>query len=335
MNRRTFTASVLGLGMVGALPPLAKLASSRNRPLLWRNRVLTGFGTVLTMQAAHQDENILDAALDKAVAAVRRVERLMSLFNPNSALNRLNSQGILERPPAELLDVLRIAQRVSAFSDGAFDVTIQPLWRAFENARREGRLPTEKEVEKARSKVGWSGLRVAAGSLSFQKPGMAATLNGIAQGYATDLVRGELAAQGIRHALINAGEWTALGRRRDDAAWSLGVQDPSDRTRIFGRMGLSGKSIAVSSDRETTFSQDQTHHHIFNPHTGYSPTEISCVVVAADRCVVADALTKVFFNAGMEKSLMLADYWKTDVLVIDKQGQWRKTKGFDITPLTS
>ncbi|MFX7866430.1 FAD:protein FMN transferase, partial [Acinetobacter baumannii] len=79
------------------------------------------------------------------------MEAQMNLFDADSALARLNRDGELRDPPPELLAVLRIAQRVSQCSGGAFDVTVQPLWEAWARAQREGRLPSPQEVAAARA----------------------------------------------------------------------------------------------------------------------------------------------------------------------------------------
>lgn len=90
----------------------------------------------------------------------------------------------------------------------------------FEAAQRRGTLPSPTAVAQARAAVGWRSLQVSPQEIRLGEPGMAVTLNGIAQRFAADLVRTGLEARDIRHALINMGEWTALGR-----PWLLGIAD--------------------------------------------------------------------------------------------------------------
>jgi thiamine biosynthesis lipoprotein len=159
---------------------------------------------------------------------------------------------------------------------------------------------------------------------------MGVTLNGIAQGFAADLVRARLQQHGIRQALINAGEWTALGRPEPQRDWLLGIGDPRQAQALLTRLAMDGRSIATSADNECTFSADRQHHHIFDPHTGYSPTELAGVTVAAPSCALADALTKVMFVAGFQGALRLAPQWQVDVLVVDKAGRWQATPGLQL-----
>jgi thiamine biosynthesis lipoprotein len=86
---------------------------------------------------------------------------------------------------------------------------------------------------------------------------------------------------------------------------------------------MQGLSIATSADDQCTFSDDRVHHHIFNPHTGYSPQDIASVTVAAPNCALADALTKVLFVAGFAQALHVAKTWGVPALVVNKTGKWK------------
>ena len=337
MKRRNFLRSSLGVGAaglaaaswLGASAVAADTARSTSA-LQWRDRTLLGFGTVLSLRVAHVDRHQAERALDAAVETIRHVEAQMSLFNTGSALSRLNREGVLLQPHPDLVRVLQLAQSVSARSQGAFDVTVQPLWTAFEQAAGRQALPSPAAVAAARSAVGWQHLSVSAEAIHLGRSGMGVTLNGIAQGFAADLVRMRLQALGIEHALVNAGEWAALGQPDTERPWWLGLQDPRDAQALIARLALDGRSIAVSADNECSFSADRVHHHIFDPRTGYSPAELSCVAVAAPSCALADALTKVMLVAGRDGALGLAREWKVDVLVVDKQGRWQATAGLKL-----
>jgi thiamine biosynthesis lipoprotein len=91
-----------------------------------------------------------------------------------------------------------------------------------------------------------------------------------------------------------------------------------------------GRAMATSSDAHTTFSQDHRYHHILNPHTGYSPSQWSSVTVLASSCVVADALTKVFFMLPPSQINSAARRWRVDVVLQDKAGKWRATTGVKV-----
>ena len=334
MNKRRFLQTSLGLGaaaMFGmAVHGRTGVAVSEPAPGPWHERSLVALGTVLSLRLAHENAAHAERALDAAVATIHHIESQMSLFRPDSALSQLNRDGQLRQPDADLLRILQMSQDVAQRSDGAFDVTVQPLWRVFEQAQREGRLPTPAEVGQARERVGWRGLDVATDQIRLLRAGMALSLNGVAQGYAADRVRETLQRHGIEHALIDTGEWTSLGRPATGRDWTLGIASPQDESQMLARLALRGRSLATSADNQTFFSADHRHHHIFDPHTGYSPTGLSGVTVAASSCALADALTKVMFVAGYEGALKLATQWQVDVLVVDKKGRWSATPGMGL-----
>ena len=322
-NRRQWLRVSMGVS-AGLLLPQAHAKSSL---LQWRDTAMVGLGTTLSLRAGHANGELARAGLDAAVAAIRHVEQQMSLFVPSSALSTLNRDGVLNHPHPDLVRVLQLAQQVSAQSHGAFDVTVQPLWLAWAAAQRAGRLPTQPELEAARAHVGWRKLEVSADRIRFLQSGMALTLNGIAQGFAGDLARAALQAHGVAHALIDTGEWSALGHSPEQRPWTLGIANPRLEKELITKISLDGRAMATSSDAHYRFGVDDVHHHIFDPRTGYSPRSISSVTVLAPNCALADALTKVMFMGDAAQALALAKRWRVDVLVVEKNGQMRASGG--------
>ena len=327
MKRRTLLQFALSAGAALAAPAFA---SSADSALVWKKRTLNAMGLTMSLQLAHSDAQLAEQALAAAIADIRSVEDQMSLFNPDSALCRLNREGRLEQAPPDLRAILQLAQGISERSQGSFDITVQPLWLAFDLARQQGRLPTPAEVAQARSQVGWRGVQLHGGQVRLQKPGMGITLNGIAQGYAADKVRARLQAMGVRHALVDAGEFAALGQSPHGGDWTLGLASPRAAHALMTGIALQGRCVATSADDQCHFSDDLVNHHIFDPRTGYSPRGLSCVRVMADSAARADALTKVLFMAGYQQALPLAKAWGVEALVVDKKGRWQATAGLPL-----
>ena len=322
-TRRQWLRLSIGLGAGLA----ASAAGAKPAALVWRERAMVGLGTTLVLRAAHADSARADAGLDAAVAQIRHVERLMSLFDPHSALSQLNRDGVLRNPHPDFVKVLQLAQRVSERSAGGFDVTVQPLWLAWQSAQQAGRLPTQAEIDAARARIGWQHLVVTPQQIHLKQPGMALTLNGIAQGFAGDLARAALLSHGIGHALLDTGEWSAMGHSPEGNGWRLGVEDPRKTGALVAQLALDGRAVATSSDAHYRFGKDDAHHHIFNPATGYSPRALASVTVLAPGCALADALTKVMFMGNASQAMQLAKQWKVDVLAVEKTGQWRASAG--------
>lgn len=336
---------LLGAAVAGNL--LAKEAhstfASKTDKLIWRERALIGFGTTLWIKAAHDNADQLEQALAAAVKVIRSIERQMSLFDPESDVSRLNRLGSLKKPDADLLAVLKIAEHIARQSQGAFDASMQPLWDIWSKAALQKSQPSSLEIQRARKLVNWRAVHVMPDVVNLQIAGMGLSLNGIAQGYAADRVRATLQAHGVHHAMIDAGETALLGNAPNDKPWNISIESAATLKNSGGKNSLQpaliaqgvaapiiisdGRAMATSSDAHTTFSQDHRYHHILNPHTGYSPSQWSSVTVLASSCVVADALTKVFFMTPNDQVLAKASRWGVDVAMQDKAGNWLASSG--------
>ena len=142
---------------------------------------------------------------------------------------------------AELLEVLRLARRMSEASEGAFDVTVHPLCEVLAS----GEL-TEDRIAAARRLVDYRKLHIDAERIGFEQPGMRVTLNGVAQGYITDRITELLAREGYQTALVDIGEQRALGNHPENRPWRLGVRAP-DGEGFAGVIDLAaGQALATS-----------------------------------------------------------------------------------------
>ena len=318
MQRRHLLQLGMGLGLGHGLG----VHAAAHESLIWQERSLVGFGTTLWLKAAHTDASKLHEALDASVKAIRSVEKQMSLFDPDSAVSRLNRQGELRKPDAQLLSVLTLAQHVSRRSAGAFDVTMQPLWRLWSLHSQSQTLPPSKALSQTRFLVNWQAMTVSADVIRLHAKGMGVSLNGIAQGYAADKVRAVLQAHGVQHALIDTGETTFLGQSYKGEGWRFAVEPSAASSSVPPIINTHGWAVATSSDAHTVFSADHVHHHILNPHTGDSPRHWASASVIAPSCALADALTKVFFMCPPQGVERLAKAWGVDVVLQDKRGKW-------------
>jgi thiamine biosynthesis lipoprotein len=320
MRRRTFLSASLGLGAAGLgwnllQPSAGRLARGPRNRLTMHAGADLAFGTVVSIKVLHQDARQAELGLADALAEARKVDALMSIYRPGSQVHSLNRDGHLPRPDPHLLAVLGEARRLSALTGGAFDVTVQPLWQLAQQGR---------DGAAALPLVGWRGLRADTRAVTL-RPGMAITLNGIAQGYAVDLARAALLARGICHAPIDAGEFGALGAAAEGRPWMLGVRGPRGKDAYAGMLEMDGRCVATSGDYATAFTADFSRHHIFDPATGASPSELAAVTVAAPSGMLADGLSTAFMVMGAQRALTLAAGMDgVDLVAIDKQGRrWR------------
>ncbi len=252
----------------------------------WRGVAL---GAAASITLSHPDAARL---LSRARGEIARLEAIFSLYRPVSALCRLNAVGRLTAPPAELLELLTLVEAIHARSAGAFDPTIQPLWRLHAACHGAGRAPSAAEREAARGRTGWRHVTVSASEIAFARPGMALTLNGIAQGYIADRIAALFRTHGVGDVLIDMGEIVALGRGPSGSPWRIGLADPDATVRRAGeRMELHDRAVATSAPRGTVFDAAGQAGHILDPRTGAPGGNWRQVSVVARTAALADGLS--------------------------------------------
>lgn len=278
MTRRHLLFGGIGLCCAGA----ARLFEPERR----FSRAGIAFGTTVRLTLVAASEARAEAALDAGFEAMRAVERAASLFDPASELARLNRDGRIERPSADLARLVEAAVTMAEASGGAFDPSVQPLWRLKADAAAAGAAPEAARIAAARALVDWRAIEVAPERIGFARPGMAITLNGIAQGHAADRVMAALAAHGIEAALVDTGEFGGRGR-----PWRIGLRDPADHGRHLDNVTLEDGFLATSADDETVFDRAAGEHHIIDPATGLSPRGVHQISVMAASGLIADGLS--------------------------------------------
>lgn len=246
----------IGAAALGALA-LARYTPSRRE---WRGR---GFGADLSV-VFHDGSEYHERIFSAIETEVVRLEQVFSLFRPSSAISRLNRDGELHNPPKDLVALLEMSKRVWGATDGIFDPTIQSVWQA-------------KHTHPI-SSTGFDTVDVRSDLIRFEKPGTALTLNGIAQGYASDQLSRLLQHWGHAAHLVNLGEFAA-----GDGDWRIGIEN-SEAQRLT-HTDLSNLGLATSAPGAMKRANGQA--HIVHPF-GKAPVW-KTVTVQAQTSALADA----------------------------------------------
>jgi FAD:protein FMN transferase len=303
--RRRILVGAAGLAGAAGLGGFAAFrASVAARGLTLRTRAGLAFGTTVALTAAGPDAPALEAALTDGFAAMRAVEGAASLFRADSALVRLNRDGVLTTPDPHLVTLLRFALALAAETRGAFDPTVQPLWPVWAGAAGRGARPDEPAIAAALRRIGWHRVGLGADRITLE-PGTALTLNALIQGYAADRVMAALRARGIDDAFVDTGEFGAAGAHPDGTPWRLGLADPRDPAAIAAVIAPFTGFAATSGDYNMSFSDDRADHHIFDPATGHSPRFFASVTVTAPTGLLADGLSTACMVLGRERGTQL------------------------------
>ena len=237
---------------------------------------------------------------------IARIERIFSLFRADSEISTLNRDGVIERPSRDLADLVAAGQRLGALSRGAYDISVQPLWRFYEALfwRQDGdRDGIEgRALDVARAVVDYRGIEAERRRIAFARPGMGITLNSVAQGYLTDRVADMLRTEGFEHVYVDLGEIRVLGAHPEGRPWQVAIRDGAKPGGIERTLAVADEAVSVSGGYGTVFEPTGRFHHIFDPATGLSAAKMRDVTVVGARAVDADGLSTAIYVAGEERA---------------------------------
>ncbi|MEO8079712.1 MAG: FAD:protein FMN transferase [Caldimonas sp.] len=326
ISRRRFVSIVAGFAASGLAG--AGRAAAVPEVSVWRG---TAMGAMASLTLVHPDRRAARRLIDAAVDEVERLEAIFSLYRADSALSRLNADGELAAPPGELVELLSFALSLSRGSGGAFDPTVQPLYRLyaahFAAPGADPRGPTSPAIARTLRLVDFRAVDVRTDRIRLARAGIALTLNGIAQGFITDRVADLLRAAGFDDVLVDLGEARALGRRPGGGAWRAAIADPGRPERALFELPLgdavgASLALATSAGYGTRFGPDPRIHHLFDPHTGRSSNRYLSVSVAAPRATLADGLsTTLSMLSAPAADALLAAYPSARAYFVDAAGR--------------
>lgn len=296
--------------ILGAAAGLSLSGVSWSRPARAGVNLYTWQGTTLgadsTITLAHTSREGADAVFNMVVAELNRLEAIFSLHRDDSEISRLNRDGRVNRPSADMLALLSEARHYSEISDGAFDITVQPLWNLyadhFSRYPDDEKGPLAAQVTAARALVDYRRIETNPLYVKLDRKGMGITLNSIGQGYITDRVADLLKANGIEHVLVSLGETRALGDHPEGRPWVVGLKDPRNPERIERSIDLVDMAVATSGGYGTVFDRAGRFNHLFDPKTGASADAHIGVSVIAPRATEANGLSTALYVAPVKQA---------------------------------
>jgi len=289
-------------------------------------------GTDVTITVVARNAQEGEAAIDAGMAELRRLDAMMSLYKDSSEITRVNlaaGTGPVRVSP-EMIEVVEHATKISALSNGVFDITVGPLVVLWQMRLKQGTVPSDREIERVRSLVNYRDIIVDknASTIFLRKPGMIMDLGGM-KGYLADRVADIIKKRGITNAIIAvAGDIWVLGQREDGSPWKIGVQHPREQDKTLAVLEFKDKYISTSGDYERfVIRERKRYHHIIDPRTGKPSTGVISVTLIGDKGSVIDPLTKVPFILGPEEGMKIVKKIGAEAIIVDDQGKVFMTDG--------
>lgn len=271
-------------------------------------------------------------AVEMAEEEIKRLDSLLSTGDTGSEVYKINEEkeGVMSSDTAYLVER---ALELYDSTDGAFDIAVYPVMKAWGFTDQNYRVPEPEEIEELLKHVDASqiGFDEANSRISLGEQ-MQIDLGGIAKGYTSARIMDIFRECQIESGLVNlGGNVQVIGSKPDQSLWRVAVKDPKDPEGYVGILSVKDRAVITSGAYERYFEQDgEVYHHIIDPDTGYPADSglVSVTIVSADG-TLADGLSTSLFIMGLDRA---SDYWKEhkdefEAVLMTGEGELYVTEG--------
>ncbi|MEO2053522.1 MAG: FAD:protein FMN transferase [Allomuricauda sp.] len=297
-------------------------------------KVLKLMGTRFEITVVAPNEEIGYINIDEAVSEIQRIEKIISSWDESSETSLINKNAGIKpvKVSPELFGLIERSIRISALTDGAFDITyasMDQIWK-FDGSMKA--MPNESDIKKSIAKIGYQKIILDAekSTVYLPEPGMKIGFGAIGKGYAADRAKKLLVSKGVKGGIINAsGDLTTWGTKVTGEKWLVGITNPLNKERVFGWLPIVESAVATSGNYEKYITlNDKKYSHIIDPRTGYPTSGISSVSIFAKQAEVCDALATAVFILGRDVGLhMINQINGVEAIIVDAENKIHKSSG--------
>jgi len=233
----------------------------------------------------------------------------LSIYNDSSIVSKINrNEDVMA--DTFFTEVFNKSREISKMSDGAFDITVGPLVKAWGFGPDAHKNFDKSKLDSLLKLVGFEKVKLKEGHLIKSDPGICLDFNAIAQGYSSDIVGRYFEGLGIKNYIVEiGGEVRAKGNKGGDY-WKIGIDKPVDNNMVPGSnlqaiIKIKDKSLSTSGNYRKFYIEDGIKYsHEIDPKTGYPAhnTLLSATIIA-DNCVTADGLATACMVMGKDRSI--------------------------------
>ena len=254
-------------------------------------------------------------AIQASAKEVARLERLFSTTMIDSDIAKLNKNKS-QTVSAETLELLHTSIQLHEETNGAFNIAIFPIVKAWGFTTETHQVPSDETLAKLLPHTNVKDIILKDSSLHVSiGSNMELGLGGIVKGYTSERILNIFKEYGVTSGIVNlGGNVQVLGTKPDGSLWNVAIKDPLATSSYLGFVSTQDKAIITSGPYERNFEENGNfYHHLMDPITG-KPAEntLASITIIADNGTRADALTKLFVS-GLEDAIAYCKNHKEDV----------------------
>jgi FAD:protein FMN transferase len=270
-----------------------------------------------------EDKNWANERIDNAIDEIGRIERLLTTFSPDSQTNLINQNAGIQPlvVDKEVFDLIQRSLRISALTQGAFDITYGSIDKSLWNFDTQMKTLPDRETAKQMVRlIDYQKviLNQNDSTVFLQEKGMRIGFGGIGKGYAAEMAKRLMMMEGVENGVVNAsGDLATWGNQANGKPWTIGIADPNQKNQTFSYLNISNMAIATSGNYEKFVMIDgKKYSHTINPKTGLPVTGIKSVSIIAPNAEIADALATPVTVMGVKVGLDLINQMKGIACII-------------------
>jgi thiamine biosynthesis lipoprotein len=296
-------------------------------------------GNMFGFTVVADDEQRANQKIDLAINEIKRIEKLLTTFDESSQTNQVNKYAGVKpvKVDQEVFDLVERSLKISAVTDGAFDITYGSIDKRLWNFDRTmTRLPDAVTARQMVKLINYRNviLDPVNNTIMLKEKGMRMGFGGIGKGYAAEMAKALLKREGVASGIINAsGDLAAWGTRACNKPWTIGIADPDKASQPFSYMNISDMAIATSGNYEKFIYIDgKKYSHTINPKTGLPVTGIKSVTIIAPNAEIADAMATPVTVMGIKAGLNLINQVHyLGCIIIDDHNNIYTSKNINLT----
>lgn len=297
-----------------------------------KDLILMGSKFQLTVVSTNEELGHIN--IQEAAAEIKRIERLISSWDPDSETSKINRNAGVGPVVVsnELFKLIERCKQISEITYGAFDISYSGMDHLWDFKGAMTQLPSSDQIQQALKKVGYEKiiLNSAAQSVYLQEKGMKLSFAAIGKGYAVDRAKELLVSKQVLAGVINAGgDITTWGTKATGEKWLIGVTHPKSKGKVYAWLPLLESSVATAeySDKYLDIN-GKRYAHIIDPRTGYPAEGIHSVSVFSKTAELSDALATALVVMGRDAGLALINQLGgTEVILVDDKDNLYKSTG--------
>jgi len=275
------------------------------------SRLVTLMGSKFEITLVDKDSLSAERNIDKSVSEIRRIENLISEWNPETQISEVNRNAGIKpvKVDAEVFALTEKGIYFSQLTDGAFDISIvamDKIWK-FDDSMNE--LPSEESIRNSVKNVGYQNIILdkTNSTIFLKNKGMKIGFGSIGKGYAADKTRELMKSFGVKAGIINAsGDISTWGTQPDGTPWAIGINNPFKDDTIAAVLYLKENAVTTSGSYEKYAEiNGKRYSHIMNPKTGYPSTGLTSVTVVGPNATMANGFSTSIMVLGRKKGLKL------------------------------